>query len=447
MIVIVILPMVLGALAVGLISIFSLQHTTVSRVADSGDAQVVSSSYVPDVQSALRITTDPNATQCGTGTQLLGLEWGYDPSSGAFLDVVTYAEVQSGSTYLLVRDSCSDGPSSSPATTRTISFDIAQHQATPTIAPVGTDIAAKAGWVSTQSVTGVSFPIAEPLSNYTYTLTAIPAASSPPSTAGNPILNATGTRCGFATTDNNTVQNGTYAQTLCLVDFSPYNPALATAPSCQEMTASIPGGDTLSFCVSVSGSGGIYASALPTWPGGFLGNVIGGAPFYTGIGCPSNTPATTSTGGPTPSCSKPALYMANNGGYSEIKVTNITLTTPTGAPATGWEWVSTDAETTDPGEYLTWSASETLNLIPNTPTSPEGDACNKPEGWGGSPGPGGTLLTGVGTQSVECESTWQSSGSSPRTGTVMLGAAQPTSMTVDMQGAGLEGVAFGLLLS
>jgi hypothetical protein len=150
---------------------------------------------------------------------------------------------------------------------------------------------------------------------------------------------------------------------------------------------------------------------------------------------------------PTPSCSKPALYMASEGGTSYIYVTNISLTTATGAPATGWEFVSTDAETTDPGEYLIWSSNENLNLIPNTPTSSVGDACNKASTFNpNDPGPGGTLLSGAGTTSVQCESTWQSSGSNPRTGTVMLGADQPTFMTVDMQGAGLEGITLGVLL-
>lgn len=450
LIVLVVLPVVVGAIAVGLIAIFQIQGSVSDRVADSGDAQVVSAIYVPDVQSALRITTDQSAKECGTGTQLLGLEWNLDPVTGIYLDVVTYAEIPSGSTYLLVRDFCADGASAIPTRATTISFDIVQNLPSPTISPNSTAVAASVGWVPTQSVTGVTFPITEPLSKYSYTLTAIPAVSSPPSSAGSPIVDDTATSCGFATTEDGTVQNGTYAQTLCLVDFSPYDPTLAASPKCQVMTAAVPGGFTLSFCVSVSGTGGIYAAALPTWPGGFLGNIIGGAPFYTGMGCPSDTPPTMEVDGtlePTPSCSKPALYMANQGGHSVISVTNIILTTATGAPATGWEFVSADAETTDPSESIIWNSEKDLNLIPNTPTSNEGDACDKPSTSNSAdPGPGGTLLTGIGTETVECQSTWQSSGAAPRTGTVMLGADQPTSMTVTMQGAGLQGIALGLLL-
>lgn len=447
LVVVLILPIIVGALAVGLIAVFSLQSSTVSRVSDSGDAQVVSANYVSDVESALRITTDPTAAQCGPGTQLLGLESGYNAITNSYATVITYAEVASGASFELVRDVCTNGPSPTPTSFTTISLDIAQGQASPTIVPSGTNIAASTDWVSIQTVSSVTFPITEPLSNYSYTLTAIPAASAPPSTAGSPIVADTGTSCGFATTDGGTTQNGTYAQTLCLVDFGAYSAALGTWPACQEMTSSIPGGYTLSFCVSVKGNGGIIAAGLPTWPGGFMGNVIGGAPFYTGMGCPPNTPATTSTGGPTPSCTKPALYMSNSGGTSYIYINNIILTTATGAPATGWEFVSTDAETTDPGEYLDWTSNEDLKLIPNTPTSNEGDACDQPSSSNpANPGPGGTHLTGLGTLTVQCESTWQSSGSNPRTGTVMLGASEPTSMTATMQGAGLEGVTFGVLL-
>jgi prepilin-type N-terminal cleavage/methylation domain-containing protein len=448
LVVILILPIVVGALAFGLIAIFSLQGTTVHRISDSGDAQVVSANYVPDVTGALRITTDPTTTQCGSGTQLLGLESDYSATTNSYSDVITYAEVETGSTYELVRDFCANGPSAKPSSVRTISLDITKNELPPTISPSGTNVAASQGWISTQTVTSVTFPVTEPLSNYSYTLTAIPAASAPPSTAGSPITASTATSCGFAATNNGTVQNGTYAQTLCLVDFSAF--IASSGGPCQVMTAAIPGGYVLSFCVGVTGDGGIYADTLPTWPGGFMGNIIGGQPFYTAIGCPAGTAATDEVDGtlePTPSCIKPALYMATEGGTSTIDVTNISLRTATGAPATGWEFVTADAETTDPGEFLIWQSNKDLTLIPNTPTSNEGDACDKPSTSNpNDPGPGGTLLTGLGTTQVQCESTWQSSGAEPRTGTVMLGAAQPTSMTVQMQGAGLEGISLGVLL-
>ena len=52
-----IIPIIIGAITVALISIFSLQGSTSSRVSDSGDAQVVSSNFETDVQNATLITS------------------------------------------------------------------------------------------------------------------------------------------------------------------------------------------------------------------------------------------------------------------------------------------------------------------------------------------------------------------------------------------------------
>ena len=93
LIVVTIIPLIIGALAGGLLEVFSLQSGVANRLGDSADAQVVASTFLKDVQSASSLTTNPStSTQCGTGTQLLGLEWG----NGA---VVSYSEVlQTGTT-------------------------------------------------------------------------------------------------------------------------------------------------------------------------------------------------------------------------------------------------------------------------------------------------------------------------------------------------------------
>jgi prepilin-type N-terminal cleavage/methylation domain-containing protein len=79
-----ILPLILGAISVALISVLSLQGGVSNRITDSSDAQIVSAHLDQDVQSALRLTTNPYTTQCGpsaTQTQLLGLEWSPQGSS------------------------------------------------------------------------------------------------------------------------------------------------------------------------------------------------------------------------------------------------------------------------------------------------------------------------------------------------------------------------------
>ena len=66
----------------------TLQTRTANRLADSADAQTVSAFYEQDVQSSSNITTNPTATPCGPGTQLLGLEWDRNAQTGQYEDLV-----------------------------------------------------------------------------------------------------------------------------------------------------------------------------------------------------------------------------------------------------------------------------------------------------------------------------------------------------------------------
>ncbi len=79
------MPLVIGALAVGLLSVFSLQSSVSNRLTDSGDAQVVSVNFQNDVQSASLITTANSPVTAPTapcqpsgasGFQVLGLQTG-----------------------------------------------------------------------------------------------------------------------------------------------------------------------------------------------------------------------------------------------------------------------------------------------------------------------------------------------------------------------------------
>jgi Tfp pilus assembly protein PilE len=447
-----VLPIVVGGISAGLIAIFSIQGSVSHRLGDSQDAQVVSANYVEDVQSALQITTSSTATQCGPGTQLLGLAWNLNTTTSTYETLVSYNEVRSGAIYLLRRDYCTNGASASPNSAGTVSFDIASNQSAPVISPPTINALAAAGWTSTQPVTNVKFSINEPQSGYTYALSAVPANSSPPSTAGQPIVSTSNTTCGFAATQGGTVNNGYYARTLCFVDFSAYNATTAAAPSCQEMVANIPGGFTLSFCMSESGNQPMFAAPLPTYPEAFMGNTLTNQdgqkqPFYTALGCPDSTAAEDGQGNPTPSCIKPAMYQTNTGfgPTNTLTFTNISVTTATGAPATGWEFVSADAETTDSNEQITWTSNQILNLLPNTPPSTQypqgslyGDTCNNMPNWNGP--------QGLGTTQVVCQSGNQET-SATKTGTPMVEALTPTTMTIGMKGAGLEGISVGLLLS
>lgn len=197
-----VIPIVIGALALSLLTVLSLQSKTSARISDASDAQVVSAYFQHDVLSVEYLTTSTNPAntstsgtvtanpmaQCGSGTQLLGLEWNFNPnintSTGQYQTVVTYAVVTHGSTTSLVREYCT-GASSTPTSTTTVSSDISSGQAAPTISTVtgysgGTPTTA---WASAVGVTGIDFPITEPGSNYPYELYAVPREARRPASS------------------------------------------------------------------------------------------------------------------------------------------------------------------------------------------------------------------------------------------------------------------------
>lgn len=476
LIVVAVTPLIVGALGIGLVTMFSLQNGTTGRLQDSSDAQMVTATFIKDVQSATLITTSSTTTpQCGSGTQLLGLQWGGG-------EVVSYTDVSQGTgTYSLDRNYCASSASASDTTI--VAYDMeapcpagttSSTCQSPPVAYDGSVVVPTTGYVTTIGISNVSFPITEPKSSFTYTLTAAPAPGDSTAAAalGGP---TSGPTCGFALPDT-----GTYSSTLCFAGFTTKiidNAEAGTAPNSDcatptvgtNVSVAVPGGYTMSFCLSVTlGNSGdsVIASPFPTWPGAFLGNDINGTPFYTGVGCPDSDPPTTDASGTvqgTTSCINPAIYQQTSGATDTVTASNIIVTAPGGGDATNYEVVTADAETTDPTEYLIWTSSLpvssplTFTQVPDTPSSPEGGACNETNltGTAGEAVSNGLGLTGVGTDQVECVSTWQSEAAYPRTGTVLLelspstntsGVTQPVTITAQLHGAGYEGVAFGLLL-
>jgi hypothetical protein len=516
LIVTLVLPLVIGAIAVALISVFSLQNSVGSRISGSSDAQVVSSNFESDVQSASMITAPtppalnvlqtpptggpaPCETSAETATtssyEVLGLEMG----SGANVTEVSYVEVQTGSggkiSYSLFRNSCEGGtlatalsagqlnitsltlstalstamsandhltigsgastqtvvvssggatvgsmsitvnsftstysqPSgtqvmdttANPAGTSVISHDVSLGQTacvTTISLPTCPTTVASSSWlaVAGASITGVTLPVTEPTSSYSYTLVGLPRSSSPPNQTVT-VTAPTGTSCGFATAGT-----GTYASTLCFVDLNSYSATAAKAPGCEPMSATVTTtGYILTFCLQVTG-GPVQAAATPTYSDAFLGNTLNGTPFYTNI--PGH----------------PALYQSQQGTTTTVNITNIQVADENGNQATGWEFVSGDAETTDTNESLTWTSNQVLNLLPDNPAPglPYGNACQ----YAGYPN--GVDLVGLGTKTVTCGA----DNSSAKTGTPILWAAAPTSLSVTMVGTGLEAIFLGIQL-
>ena len=271
MISVVILTLVIGAITTALISVLSLSGSTTKSISDSADSQAVSANLTNDVQSAAEITTSPSTkfgtphdASCGTGTRLLGMQWNQVKGSTTFASDVSYLAVKRGNTWTLVRVECSAG-SSIPASSETVSSDICQPAGSPTEngcthstpnisdhhhnrpQPRQDTSKAKAGWISSEGVTGVKFSFTEPGSKYSYTLVANPIAANPVNPTGS--VAPPNTSCGYGAAGT-----GTYAQQLCFVSFGSYNYAAAaySTGKCQTMTAGITGTPfSLSFCLSV----------------------------------------------------------------------------------------------------------------------------------------------------------------------------------------------------
>lgn len=205
---------------------------------------------------------------------------------------------------------------------------------------------------------------------------------------------ATAESCGFASPGT-----GTYASTLCWFDMSSYDATQAAAG--QQFAVSIPGGYTLSFTITSSG-GPIAAHAFPTYGGAYLGN----NGHYTGVP------------------GKPALYQTQSGATTTSSLTNITLTDKSGNSLTGFALVGADAESTDASESLSWHASSPISSL-----NPVGTAC-------------GGGFAGVGTTTVTC-----TGNGGAKTGDAIVAATNPSFFTQTMHGGGLEGFAFGVLLS
>jgi prepilin-type N-terminal cleavage/methylation domain-containing protein len=492
-VVVAVMPIVIGALSLGILSVFTLQSSVSNRLTDSDDAQLVSVNFQNDVQSAASVTTASTplsapapcapASGSGSGFQVLGLQLG----NGSEISYIA-APAASGTSYVLYRNKCASG-STAPSTSTVMAHDLPAsvvNPATPPVTPpvtitcttssttcAGTPPAYQSDWQSTLGVTGVTFSATAPKSKFPYQLVATPIAASSSSQLAK-VITPTNS-CGFATAGT-----GQYASTLCFVDFSPWAsgpPAVTGGNNCSPK----PSGSysnplaisenlsnspfTLDFCMSVSSAyngGGpaitgpvsiaanarcgvaaatgwddITASPLPTYtcPSDGSEAFLGNNGFYTGV--PGD----------------PALYQVAGGATTTVSITNITLLGANGSVASNWELVTGDAESTDGGETITWTTSSGFTLIPNTVVNQTvqsyvGNACNSTANAINT-----ANLTGVSGPTPSSSVTCIGAGSTDKTGTVMLEAPTPNSLTVTMSGGGslasgggLEAMFMGVLL-
>ena len=125
-----IIPVIIGAITLALISIFSLQSGVTGRLSGSGDAQLTSTNFETDVQNASWLTTATSgsslspqqcapASQVAGSTQILGLQTG---SSVLSYEVVPQVGT-SPQKYSLIRYSCPTG-TTTPTTRTVVSSDV-----------------------------------------------------------------------------------------------------------------------------------------------------------------------------------------------------------------------------------------------------------------------------------------------------------------------------------
>ena len=323
-----VLPLVIGGLAFGLVAVFSLQSSVSGRVTDSGNAQTLSASYIKDVQSAQSITTSATPI-CGTGTQLFAVAWG--ATASGFVNYVSYNTVQNGSAanYSLTRSQCSDAPSSAPTSAQLVATDLS---ATSALAPPLLTCSATLGacssqartaWVTASGVSQVALTITETQSTITssstpfeFALSATPRvfteatnASQLPTFAPFSLLNPSS--CSALSLGNNAVLSinvGTGTDNGALGVASTCPGAISIAANAQLLATSINTSDTALNSVT-AGSGAIYPSHE----------------YYTSqVGDPFaslTAPADPPSGGSVVTCSKsgsvytcpPGYYTSNPG--------------------------------------------------------------------------------------------------------------------------------------
>jgi prepilin-type N-terminal cleavage/methylation domain-containing protein len=475
-IVVAILPIVVGGIAVALLSVFGLQNQTNNRVGDSNDELYSSTTFNKDVQSAEQIET-VSTPACGSAeqTQLLGLQWALN-SAGTYTTVVSYVTVpvtapNGTTTTSLVRQICTSGASTTPTQTRVISHDVGSP--TLTFNPTGF-IAIPTSWQSTHGLYGVTMNITAPGSTYTYTLSGLPSAGSSTGQVSQINQQPNPAGCNLAS-----LGTGTYANVLCFADFSSFtDPSAATG--CQQMNLSIADSpDFLQFCVIATPRNTVRPQSIPTYydPGGsddseaYLGN----NGFYTGI---AGQPALSQRSQPN-FCTNNCTFTGTNGANTVITFTNIEVTNAVGQPVTNWTLVTGDAESTDTNGWLEFqNSSVNWSILPNTASSLWGNSCydgSNPNNQGvlqwtgpaptaasvGTPSNGPPSAANATTLAIGAAPTYATSAKGilcesdtqlNKTGALMVAAPEPANssapqnVTVTLQGEGYQAIFLGVLL-
>ena len=348
LIVVTILPLVIGAISLGLVSVFSLQSRVSARLSGSGDLQTVDATFVKDVQSAGTITTEATTPpECGTnGTQLLGLVWSDGQSAVSYVSV----PMNNGTTnYSLERTYCTFGNFTTPVRTTVISYDLSGSQSAPSICAPTYSSCSTSLFPPTlaSTIAAVVFPIYVPMSSAPYTMVASPrsglatAGGVPTGNSKFPPLTLLGSGCDVLSVGGNSknssltinVNGGTNNGTLGIASTSSCSASSGVVNVASNSTigvTTILAPDPSSTTV-VCGSG--VSPACPT--------VYGWAPPadpFSGILYPPEPPASTTQG----SCTKQGnTYTCSPGYYaSQPNFSNNATIIFSGSATTNYEFAT-----------------------------------------------------------------------------------------------------------
>jgi prepilin-type N-terminal cleavage/methylation domain-containing protein len=192
LIVVAVMPLIAGAIAVALLSIFSNDTGISNGLTASGDTQVSSTDFVRDVQSASFITTAPsNGCTGNTGSLLLSLSTDSAAPTTTTGNVISYVETANPgtTTHTIHRETCSSGYT--PATTDVVVSHNALPTSTLTVTPTPPNLSSQ--WVGAQGVSSIVLQVFEPSTSTgspnTINLTATPRVTSAPLTGPNAAFN------------------------------------------------------------------------------------------------------------------------------------------------------------------------------------------------------------------------------------------------------------------
>ena len=282
LIVIVILPLVIGAVAIVMITSLKATDThdlegTNQRLAESHDTQLTSAYFVRDVQGASLLQTQVSGAQplckntfdtlqtspADTVTQLLGLEWGSGPT------MVSYVLVsKSGTPLEVARNFCTNGvsPTTSPPTIVSHNVSAANpatlvcNTAIPGNCQTDASSAPPTSPISTLRVNTVEIDITEK-SGFVYRLIASPrqVRGASPGIAGSAptLLLADGGSCGTG----NIAVNGVAAVDYGTLSFQNQNGSF-TAQQVYEGVTTITDGSLVSGSSTLTSASGPFNSSM-----------------------------------------------------------------------------------------------------------------------------------------------------------------------------------------